>query len=156
MSASAAHAPVPNPTPPVPQHELELASDRRAARRENVWLTAGVLALALYPLLDQAFGLSLLGAWNGIFVYVILAMGLNIVVGYAGLLDLGYAAFFAIGAYTIGLLTSPSSIFVQQGIVPGWMRNFWFAMAVSWAVAALFGVLLGAPTLRLRATTSRS
>ncbi len=150
MSASAAHAPVPNPTPPVPQHELELASDRRAARRENVWLTAGVLALALYPLLDQAFGLSLLGAWNGIFVYVILAMGLNIVVGYAGLLDLGYAAFFAIGAYTIGLLTSPSSIFVQQGIVPGWMRNFWFAMAVSWAVAALFGVLLGAPTLRLR------
>jgi branched-chain amino acid transport system permease protein len=77
-------------------------------------------------------------------------MGLNIVVGYAGLLDLGYAAFFAIGAYTIGFLTSPSSVFVQRGWIPGWMQNFWFAMAVSWLVAALFGVLLGAPTLRLR------
>ena len=44
---------------------------------------------------------------------MILAMGLNIVVGYAGLLDLGYAAFFAIGAYTIGLLTSPRSVFVR-------------------------------------------
>ena len=77
-------------------------------------------------------------------------MGLNIVVGYAGLLDLGYAAFFAIGAYTIGFLTSPSSVFVQRGWVPELLQNFWPALAVSWVVAAIFGVLLGAPTLRLR------
>ena len=51
-------------------------------------------------------------------VYVILAMGLNIVVGYAGLLDLGYAAFFAIGAYTMGFLTSPAAISSSKGWVP--------------------------------------
>ena len=86
-------------------------------------------------------------------VYVILAMGLNIVVGYAGLLDLGYAAFFAIGAYTMGFLTSPASYFVKQGWIPELFTSkwgFWPALAVSWVVAAIFGVLLGAPTLRLR------
>jgi branched-chain amino acid transport system permease protein len=77
-------------------------------------------------------------------------MGLNIVVGYAGLLDLGYAAFFAIGAYTVGFLTSPSSVFVQNGLVPVWLQQFWPALVVAFFVAAVFGVLLGAPTLRLR------
>ena len=77
-------------------------------------------------------------------------MGLNIVVGYAGLLDLGYAAFFAIGAYTVAFLTSPTSVFVQAGRVPIWLQQFWPAMIVAFAVAALFGLLLGAPTLRLR------
>jgi len=77
-------------------------------------------------------------------------MGLNIVVGYAGLLDLGYAAFFAIGAYTIGFLTSPTSVFVERGWVPDLLQNFWPALAISWVTAAIFGVLLGAPTLRLR------
>jgi branched-chain amino acid transport system permease protein len=83
-------------------------------------------------------------------VFVVLAMGLNIVVGYAGLLDLGYAAFFAIGAYTMGLMTSPGSPLVQQDIIPKSLQNFWVAMGLSWIVAAIFGVFLGSPTLRLR------
>jgi branched-chain amino acid transport system permease protein len=106
--------------------------------------------LVLFPFIDQALGLRLLGALLPIGIYTLLAMGLNIVVGYAGLLDLGYAAFFAIGAYTIGFLTSPGSVFVQNGWVPPFLQSFWPAMVVAFVVAAIFGVLLGAPTLRLR------
>jgi branched-chain amino acid transport system permease protein len=91
-----------------------------------------------------------LGAFLAMFIFIILALGLNIVVGYAGLLDLGYVAFFAIGAYTNAWLTSTNSVFVERGWVPGFMQRFWVAMAISWVVAAIFGVLLGAPTLRLR------
>jgi branched-chain amino acid transport system permease protein len=73
--------------------------------------------------------------------FVLLALGLNIVVGFAGLLDLGYAAFFAIGSYAFAMLASP-----QFGIhVP-----FWLLLFVASAIAAIFGILLGAPTLRLR------
>ena len=64
-------------------------------------------------------------------MYIILAMGLNIVVGYARLLDLGYVAFYVIGAYAQAFLTSPNSIFVQKGYVPGFMQNFWVAMLFS-------------------------
>jgi branched-chain amino acid transport system permease protein len=76
-----------------------------------------------------------------ILIFVMLALGLNIVVGFAGLLDLGYAAFFAIGAYTTGLLSSP-----QLNIA--W--NFWLVLPIAAVVSALAGVILGAPTLRLR------
>lgn len=111
----------------------------------------GLLVLAfVYPFIDKALGINRLGSLEAMLVFVILAMGLNIVVGYAGLLDLGYAAFFAIGAYTMAFLTSPSSYFIQKGWIPEFMQNFWPAMAVSWGVAAIFGVILGAPTLRLR------
>jgi len=74
-------------------------------------------------------------------VFMLLAMGLNVVVGLAGLLDLGYAAFFAIGAYTYAFGASPFS---------GLHLPFWFLLPVGALVAALFGILLGAPTLRLR------
>jgi branched-chain amino acid transport system permease protein len=84
-----------------------------------------------------------MGSMNPIMIYVILALGLNIVVGYAGLLDLGYAAFFAIGGYTIAFLTAP------QSPLP-FRTDFWVALGLSWVVAAVFGVILGAPTLRLR------
>jgi branched-chain amino acid transport system permease protein len=74
-------------------------------------------------------------------IYLLLALGLNVVVGYAGLLDLGYVAFYAIGAYSYALLASP-----YLGLhVP-----FWLVLPVAPLIAALFGVLLGAPTLRLR------
>ena len=73
--------------------------------------------------------------------FVLLALGLNIVVGFAGLLDLGYAAFFAIGSYAYAMLASP-----QFGIhIPVWIMLF-----VASGIAAIFGILLGAPTLRLR------
>jgi len=117
---------------------------------ENQWFVVAFILFALYPFLDSFAGINRVGSWGSIFVYVILAMGLNIVVGYAGLLDLGYAAFFAFGAYTIGLMTSPGSYFVQNDWVPEFLQNFWAALAFSWVVAAIFGVLLGTPTLRLR------
>lgn len=78
-------------------------------------------------------------------VYVLLALGLNVVVGYAGLLDLGYAAFFAIGAYTMGFLTSSQTPWYNS-----FHLSFWLALPISFIVAGIFGVLLGAPTLRLR------
>jgi len=73
--------------------------------------------------------------------FILLALGLNVVVGFAGLLDLGYAAFFAIGSYSYAMLASP-----QFGVhVP-----FWIMLFVAAAIAAVCGILLGAPTLRLR------
>src|SRR5499427_9056085 len=65
------------------------------------------VALVIYPFLDQSLGTGTLYAVSDAMIYVLLALGLNIVIGYAGLLDLGYAAFFAIGAYAMGLLNSP-------------------------------------------------
>jgi branched-chain amino acid transport system permease protein len=124
--------------------------DGGLSRKTSGYLAAAIIAAVIYPFLDDAFDWNHTGSFTGIFVFIILALGLNIVVGYAGLLDLGYAAFFAVGAYTIGLMTSPSSPFIHRGWIPDWAQNFWAAMAVSWLVAAIFGVLLGAPTLRLR------
>jgi branched-chain amino acid transport system permease protein len=80
--------------------------------------------------------------------FVLLAIGLNVVVGFAGLLDLGYAAFFAIGAYTYALLASP-----QLASSPAHHAvhiNFWIMIFVSLAMAAAAGAILGFPTLRLR------
>lgn len=110
----------------------------------------GAAIVALYPFVDSLLGLNLLGSWIPILVYLLLAMGLNIVVGYAGLLDLGYVAFFVIGAYAQAFLTSPNSVFVQKGWIPEFFQNFWPAMALSWIVAAICGAIIGAPTLRLR------
>lgn len=113
-------------------------------------IAAGVLLAALYPLIhpavDQALDSQTMFPVMQIALFVILALGLNIVVGFAGLLDLGYVAFFAIGAYTVAFLTSPQSPVVQRGV----SLPFWLAMIASVLVATLFGVLLGAPTLRLR------
>ena len=78
---------------------------------------------------------------NFALLYVLLALGLNIVVGFAGLLDLGYIAFYAVGAYVYALLASP-----QFGL----HLPFWVILPIGAAVAALFGVMLGAPTLKLR------
>ncbi len=75
-------------------------------------------------------------------IYVLMGLGLNIVVGLAGLLDLGYVAFFAIGAYTAGLLTSPAPIPLQIG--------FWPVLLLSVIFAAFAGILLGLPVLRMR------
>jgi branched-chain amino acid transport system permease protein len=104
------------------------------------------------------------------FTYVLLALGLNIVVGFAGLLDLGYAAFFAIGAYGYGIAASGqlkpawSSLWaplewagqVTRLVVPGQADTvqfhfaFWPMLAISAIICAIFGLLFGAPTLRLR------
>src|SRR5579884_2864983 len=77
---------------------FDLRAARRAIWRKRMWFAIVLAAMFLYPLLDTALGIGRIGSLEAMFVFVILAMGLNIVVGYAGLLDLGYAAFFAIGA----------------------------------------------------------
>lgn len=109
--------------------------------RRTLGRALGLAAILGYPLLDRALRLQTLNAVTDAMVFVVLALGLNIVVGYAGLLDLGYAAFFAIGAYTTAILTSPLHHLE-------W--NFWLVIWICAAVASVFGVLLGAPTLRLR------
>jgi branched-chain amino acid transport system permease protein len=75
--------------------------------------------------------------------YVLLGLGLNIVVGYAGLLDLGYVAFYAVGAYFTALITSPTAAL-------GWGLNFWMALPIVVLLSALVGLFIGAPVLRLR------
>ncbi len=112
--------------------------------RGKAWLTAGLLlvGLILLPFLVEAsLGKSWLRIIDFALLYIMLALGLNIVVGYAGLLDLGYVAFYAVGAYCWALLASPHF---------GLNLPFWVILPVGAAVAALFGVLLGTPTLRLR------
>jgi branched-chain amino acid transport system permease protein len=114
-------------------------------RRNTIIFAVFTVLVLIYPLLDRTFGWYRLGSMNPILIYVMLALGLNIVVGFAGLLDLGYAAFFAIGGYTAAFLTSP-----QSPLPEAYRTDFWVALALSWLVAATFGILLGAPTLRLR------
>ena len=130
--------------------ERWFAEKRIEERKRLLWVLGFAAIAALYPIIDNWLDIGLLGEWIPILVFVILAIGLNIVVGYAGLLDLGYVAFFVIGAYGNAFLTSPNSLFVREGWIPGWLQSFWPAMAVSWVLAAIFGVILGVPTLRLR------
>ena len=118
--------------------------DSGAARKPvHFWGAVIVIALALALL---PFALAQIGtAWvritNLAILFVFLALGLNIVVGFAGLLDLGYIAFYAVGAYVYALLASPHF---------GLHLPFWLILPIGAAVACLFGVLLGAPTLKLR------
>jgi len=111
-------------------------------RHNGLAFTAVAFAIGgLFPLMfNQAPAFVLWGAQSA-GIYMLLALGLNVVVGFAGLLDLGYAAFFAIGAYTTASLASP---------VHGIHLPFWVLLFAGLAVAGLFGALLGAPTLRLR------
>jgi branched-chain amino acid transport system permease protein len=104
------------------------------------------IALLVVGLLVLPFALAQVGTtWvritNYAILYVLLALGLNIVVGFAGLLDLGYIAFYAVGAYTYALLAGPHF---------GLHLPFWVILPIGALVAALFGILLGAPTLKLR------
>ncbi|WP_035051876.1 ABC transporter permease subunit [Andreprevotia chitinilytica] len=105
-----------------------------------------VLPWALGGLFEN--GKSWLRAVDFALLYIMLALGLNIVVGYTGLLDLGYIAFYAVGAYTYALLNSPH----LQAMLPVWMMHPPFVVMIILAafMAGLFGVLLGTPTLKLR------
>jgi branched-chain amino acid transport system permease protein len=112
------------------------------------WLAPAFLTAALlaYPFVDHAVQGQTIHAVTDAMIYVLLALGLNIVVGYAGLLDLGYAAFFAIGAYAMGLLNSP----LLGSPLYGHRWSFWVVIWVAAVVSALLGVIIGAPTLRVR------
>ncbi len=109
---------------------------------ERFWKIALLALLVVaFPYIDNATELRWTSTIIFALIFVILGLGLNIVVGYAGLLDLGYAAFFAIGAYTTGILSSP-----QHNI----FLNFWLVIWIAAAMAAVWGLILGAPTLPLR------
>ena len=118
-----------------------------------VFLLAAV-ALLVTPLILQGFGNAWVRIADMALLYVLLALGLNIVVGYAGLLDLGYVAFFAIGAYMYALLASPHLTenfpAIAAMFLDGLHMPIWVIIPAAAGLAALFGVLLGAPTLRLR------
>ena len=118
-----------------------------------VFLLAAVGLLVL-PLVLQGFGNAWVRIADMALLYVLLALGLNIVVGYAGLLDLGYVAFCAIGAYIYSLLASPRLIDTFPAIAAmfpeGLHLPIWLVIPAAAGLAGLFGVLLGAPTLRLR------
>ncbi len=111
-------------------------------------------ALLILPLILQGFGNAWVRIADMALLYVLLALGLNIVVGYAGLLDLGYVAFFAIGAYMYGLLASPHLVetfpWIAAMFPDGMHMPLWVVVPVGAGLAGFFGVLLGAPTLRLR------
>jgi branched-chain amino acid transport system permease protein len=100
--------------------------------------TGIALVLIFLAVAPHAFGQYATVILTNALLYVVLALGLNVVVGYAGLLDLGYAAFFAVGAYTVGILTT------HYGI------SFWLTLPVAVLAAAIAGVIIGTPTLRLR------
>lgn len=110
--------------------------------------------LLIFPIFLQSFGNAWVRIADMALLYVLLALGLNIVVGYAGLLDLGYVAFFAIGAYTFGLLNSPhltDNFPAIAAMFPDGLHSpLWVTIPLAAFVAGIFGVLLGAPTLRLR------
>ena len=112
------------------------------------------LALLVLPLLLQQGGNAWVRILDMALLYVLLALGLNIVVGYAGLLDLGYVAFFAVGAYLFALLGSPHLAeafpWVAAAFPDGLHLPIWAVIPLAAALAGLFGVLLGAPTLKLR------
>jgi branched-chain amino acid transport system permease protein len=112
------------------------------------------LALLVLPLLLQQGGNAWVRILDMALLYVLLALGLNIVVGYAGLLDLGYVAFFAVGAYLFALLGSPHLAeafpWIAAAFPDGLHLPIWAVIPLAAALAGLFGVLLGAPTLKLR------
>jgi branched-chain amino acid transport system permease protein len=106
-----------------------------------------VAVLIAYPFADRSISpIPTVHAVSDAMIYVLLALGLNIVVGWAGLLDLGYAAFFAIGAYAMGLLNSPVLGSPLYG--HGW--SFWVCIWIAAIVSGTLGVMIGAPTLRVR------
>ena len=144
-----------------------------AAARRFVVPTVAILGAAAYPFyLDQLFELPIFGPFPSMdtvvvmAIFTVMALGLNVVVGYAGLLDLGYVAFYAIGAYTAAWFASAQfagqnpdgsfkrnitfgAIDIPEGI-GGFHINLWLLLVVAGIVTAIIGVLIGLPTLRLR------
>jgi branched-chain amino acid transport system permease protein len=128
------------------------------------------IGLLIFPFFAAQFGNSWVRIIDMALLYIMLALGLNIVVGFAGLLDLGYIAFYAVGAYMTGLLASPQFAALLESVInqypvlgeslvgifgPEIQQNgihlsVWVIVPLAAALAGLFGALLGAPTLKLR------
>jgi branched-chain amino acid transport system permease protein len=135
---------------------LWLANRERFSRRidslepkqRKTWsFAATILLLVVLFILPQLIGPYLSEVSDLVGFYIIMALGLNVVVGFAGLLDLGYVAFFAIGAYTMAVLTTPELPLVRS-VIP--QLNFWEALPFAVLAALIAGVLLGVPVLKTR------
>jgi len=144
------------------------ASNARFSSRTQVALL--IIAILVFPFVAAPFGNAWVRIADVALLYIMLALGLNVVVGFAGLLDLGYVAFFAIGAYLAGLLASPqlaatieslqmdfptAGIWVAELFGPviaaqGMHLSVWLIVPLAALVAGIAGALLGAPTLKLR------
>jgi len=148
-----------------------LTFDVRHKPRQAYASMAAVLVLMLvFPFVASQFGNSWVRIIDIALLYIMLALGLNIVVGFAGLLDLGYIAFFAVGAYLVGLFSSPQFAALLESVIyyspalgealvaffgPEIQQNgihlsVWAIVPLAAIVAGLCGALLGAPTLKLR------
>lgn len=132
---------------------LNMRSSSLNTQRVLVFLFSAI-ALAVLPLLLQGAGHAWVRIVDTALLYILLALGLNIVVGFAGLLDLGYIAFYALGAYLFALLASPH-LTENFPMIAAWFPNglhtpTWAAIPLAAGLAAIAGVLLGAPTLKLR------
>ncbi|MES2019521.1 MAG: ABC transporter ATP-binding protein [Pseudomonadota bacterium] len=139
-------------------------------KKAYISMAALLLTLLIFPFFAQQFGNSWVRIIDMALLYIMLALGLNIVVGFAGLLDLGYIAFFAVGAYLTGLLASPQFAALLESVVnqypalgnalvalmgpeitqSGIHISIWLVVPLAAAVAGFMGALLGAPTLKLR------
>ncbi|WP_083941990.1 branched-chain amino acid ABC transporter permease [Sanguibacter suarezii] len=129
-----------------------------ALARPTQWLVGSpfIVFIALLPVLNlpvlTTVGTNFGAVMAQFGMYALIAIGLNVVVGQAGLLDLGYVGFYAVGAYTVAILTSPSSPWNQTGD-GGWLSRDWAwlaALPIAVAITAMSGLILGSPTLRLR------
>ncbi|RQH09862.1 ABC transporter permease subunit [Paraburkholderia dinghuensis] len=131
-----------------------LIPEKNMTKTLTVGIVTAIFVIALPFVVGATGGNYWVRVLDFAMLYVMLALGLNVVVGFAGLLDLGYIAFYAVGAYTAALLTSPhlANQFEWIGAMfPGGMHTpYWIVIPVAMALAAGAGVLLGAPTLRLR------
>jgi len=121
---------------------------------KNLKLAFLAVGLFILPLILQNFGNAWVRIADMALLYVLLSLGLNIVVGFAGLLDLGFVAFFAVGAYMYALMASPqlSDAFPAfAAMFPNGLHSpLWLIVPLGAGLAGLFGILLGAPTLKLR------
>ncbi|MCP4143570.1 MAG: leucine/isoleucine/valine transporter permease subunit [Chloroflexi bacterium] len=114
------------------------------AKRKQLSQGQSILLMLVILFLPLILGSYLTEVANNVGIYILMGLGLNIVVGFAGLLDLGYVAFFAIGAYVMGVLTSEGALGLDAGF------SFWTALPISVIVATLFGIVLGIPVLGMR------
>ncbi|MGD9057833.1 MAG: hypothetical protein PVJ41_15270 [Desulfobacterales bacterium] len=113
-----------------------------AGQQRTIKLAGGLVIVFVLLILPKILGLFLSEVLTIVGLYVLLGLGLNIVVGFAGLLDLGYVAFFAVGSYVVAILTSPELGFFNLG--------FWTALPIVVVAGILSGVLLGVPVLKMR------
>ena len=136
------------------ESSTSLVEERNTTKTIIIGLLTAVFVIAAPIIIGSAGGNYWVRVLDFAMLYVMLALGLNVVVGFAGLLDLGYIAFYAVGAYTAALLKPPhltSQFEWIAALAPNGLHiPFLIIVPIAMALAATFGILLGAPTLRLR------